>query len=199
MFKIKTGFKQKRKKAQHIVEFAILMPIFIAFFCFMFPFLTINFRNFKFSYFASNLVTKAIENPDPLFYINKNEWNPERFSEQIEEALSNIGEETNIFLITKTPQVDFVSLWYMAPIRSIFGMVGKNYFYYMVPINNSYTEAPVFNIGANKLKDCFDRYYRGPQRNLQRKNSPLNNGKSESHDNIDEGTNEEGMDGALGG
>ena len=156
MFKI--NFKKNKKKAQHVVEFAIIMPLFLFAFSFIFPVMAETYRNFKFSYDFINRVTRVIEN-QPVFNTKGDFYD---YSIEHEILNSNIEDirNANIFIIN-TGQTSFISGATTHPIKALFGVVGKGYFHFMVPVNEAFLEPSVLNITTGNLDSNFvlGRYY----------------------------------------
>lgn len=155
MFKIK--FQKKIKKAQHIVEFAILLPFFIIIFSFIFPLMAETYAHFNFSYFLINLVSNTIEGQLPLE--SKNDAAMYDFRDEMIHGLT--ANPPNLFIIY-AKQTAFITGYSNMPITTLFGVIGKNYFFFSVPVNNAYLKPTVLNVTTEQLNDTFtDDFYRG--------------------------------------
>ena len=87
--KLKT-FLNRKSKAQHIVEFAIMAPFFIIALAFIIPIITVNFQNFQFVYKFNNAINLVL----PTLTIDNNPEAP--YNE--EERTYNFGEYRHYYL-----------------------------------------------------------------------------------------------------
>ncbi len=147
----------KKKKAQHIVEFALIIPIFIMAFSIIFPIMTETYVHFRFSYYLINLVKQGIQQ-QPVF-TTKEEAEGYVFVDELNTMAQNTDMPPLYITSIETPQTDFIIGSINMPIKTLFGVVGKNYFYFTVPIGASYTAPTVLNITEGNLNQIMQDYY----------------------------------------
>ena len=167
------SFLNKKSKAQHVLELALIMPLLIICFCFVFQMMVETYAKYKFSYAFTNATRQLLRNR-PVY-------------NSLEEMGITAGEGEELgqydyiailkdYLLAEVGNIPFTDIQ-VSPIESasgntiyligayqlveemIFGQTGSEYFYYFVPINKVYTEPLVLNYSENDVKSYFDFYY----------------------------------------
>ena len=155
----KNHLLNKRKKAQHIVELSIIMPLFIMVFSFVFPILVNTYSNFHFVYKFANCVSAEIGSVN--YFNSIQDYNNYNFMDNVKERLENVqGGDIFVSLIESKPSAYVIGNF--RPERDfiyLFGIVGKNYFSYIVPINLSYIYPPVLNLPFASVQTAFEAYH----------------------------------------
>lgn len=166
MFQIKNIKKiGKKSKAQHVVELALMLPIFIICFSFTFQLMVETFSKYKFSYIFTNSVRNTINNP--VIY----ESVPDEYSitEIVQSELaSELTLDTNRIPFTdvyiETVESDettfFRGAYQLATEKLFFGETGKEYFYFTIPVNYTYTSPIVLNKTTNNVESYFNFYFK---------------------------------------
>lgn len=164
------------KKAQQIVELALMLPFFIICFSFVFQLMVETYAKFKFSYVFTNSVARAVE-IQPVF-TNRADAASFNFRRDVENSIRaaaigipHQGLEIDSFIFA-SPLVDSVNNRfkggvnnYIAGIfitdveRIFFRSTGLEYFYFIIPINRIYFEPLILNISNENLSDFFDDWY----------------------------------------
>ena len=159
-----------KKKAQHVVELALLMPLFIILFCFAFQIMVETFSQCRFAYVFANSVKSTI-NSEPVFE-NMDEFNEymeeNRLIEDIQQTVTasigagsgSVFETTNVSLLN-TEIVSFFVGAFQYRSKTIFlnNSLANTYFFFNVPINTAYVEPMVLNLANVNLEYAMNDYY----------------------------------------
>lgn len=165
--KIKNFIKQNKKQAQHIVELALVMPLFIIIFSLIFQLLIGTYVKYKFSYILTNSIKAAIQN-QPIFntlnnalaynIINVVQENMERTL-----GIANNGQDNPMAITIRTIEtmnITFLLGAFQYSANALFfGQIGKEYFQFFVPVNTAYIKPLVLNETTGNIEDYFTNYY----------------------------------------
>lgn len=164
MFKLKTKIMNK-KKAQHIVEFALVVPIFIIMFSFILPQAANIYNQFQIPHLFMGAVSAAIENqPTDETSIEYN------FANEIERRMN--GRVTAY--VVEAEQNAYIGGAATQEYPMLFGIRGKSYFNALVTINKAYVEPTVLNISGSTLKNNFAAYHAPNPAQAQSSATPQN-------------------------
>lgn len=164
------------KKAQQIVELALVLPFFIICFSFVFQLMVETYAKYKFSYIFTNSVARAIE-IQPVF-TSKTDATGYNFRRDVENstraAALNVphqGLEIDTFIFD-TPLVDsadnkfkgglnnYIAGVFITDVeRLFFRSTGLEYFYFIIPINRIYFKPLILNITDENLNEYFNDWY----------------------------------------
>lgn len=149
MFKLKTKIKNK-KKAQHIVEFALVVPIFIIIFSFILPYGASTYRHFQTTYLFMNAVSDVIENQPTddtaASYI---------FADEIKRKMS----DDMVSYIVEGEQNAYISGIINEEYQMLFNLKGTSYFNTLITINKAYVKPTILNLKGKTIKNDFNAYY----------------------------------------
>ncbi len=162
---IKSYAKINKKQAQHVVELALIMPVFIILFGFTFQLMVETFVKYKFSYIFTGAVKNSVVN-QPVFE-NKEQKDSYDFAKETEDIVINSMGGANssyININTKesiiTPNTDFfIGTFKYNNTKPFFGKNDGSYFYFIIPINRAYVEAPFLNKNKGEIENYFKDYF----------------------------------------
>lgn len=167
MFQIKNIKKtDKKSKAQHVVELALMLPIFIICFSFTFQLMVETFSKYKFSYIFTNSVRNTINNPEifndiadienfSITDIVQNELEDELMLDTNRIPFTNVTVET----VISDETVFFQGVYQLETVRLFFSEAGNEYFYFTIPVNAAYTSPIVLNRTEDDIETYFDSYF----------------------------------------
>ena len=156
----------KKSKAQHVVELAMMMPLFIILFSYTFQLMVETYSKYRFSYIFTNSVRNVINNPviyDNL--TNAADYNIEKLVQtELDRELSKSGKIpfTNVLVeaINSNETTFFRGAYQLVADRIFFGQTGKEYFYFTIPINKTYTPPIVLNKTTFDVESYFNFYFK---------------------------------------
>ncbi|MCD8023981.1 MAG: hypothetical protein LUE64_00410 [Candidatus Gastranaerophilales bacterium] len=155
--------KNRKKKAQHVVEFSLIIPFFIIIFTFVFQALVETYAKYKFSYVFSNAVRVSV-NYQPV-YSSKERADDYDFRTITENILSNAFttgsdntyESVDVARITSEKTTYLIGTFKYVT-KLIFG-TGGTYFYFTLPVSNAFVEPVILDNSSDEVDTYFDNYY----------------------------------------
>lgn len=183
---LKINFKiNKKKQAQHILELALIMPLFIMIFSFTFQLMAETYSKYKFSYIFTDAISRAIDNTTVFSSISEfKNYNfidtslkdfTKDFSvaakgdyillDKVKATLSALisedrGAVTSTVTMVPTENILYlISTFEFNSARLFFNKAGKEYFYFSVPINRSFAAPSILNKTTNDIDSYFYWFY----------------------------------------
>lgn len=162
---LKNNFLNKKSKGQHILELALMMPFFIIAFGYAFQIMAETYAKYKFSYVFANTIRLTVDKQPVLQNINKLVFYDIR--EEIENSIKDIYriKDTSVFTdiqagTISTPNTLYIIGAFQYKTKMLFlNDRGKEYFYFIVPINSAFSKPPVLPYDTTDINGFFDRYY----------------------------------------
>ncbi len=168
----KNNFLNKKSKGQHILELALMMPFFIIIFGYAFQIMVETYAKYKFSYIFTNAVRVIIQK-QPI-YKNISEaagYSVREKTEEIVKAAFESGADSpfvnvEVGTISTDKTVYLIGAFQYITKMLFFGDSGKEYFYFIVPVNKTFTTPLVLNNSQSDINSYFSKYYSmyGPRR-----------------------------------
>lgn len=160
------SIKKGKKKAQHIVEFALMMPFFIILFSWIFQMMAETYSKYKFSYVFSSAITNAV-NFQPVYEDMENSKNyslAKSTKNILTQGLmrTNKSPYTDIDISTiETKRVTFLlGVFNFVNTMIFIGNTGNAYFYYALPVGSAFIKPMVLNVSNENLENYFENYYK---------------------------------------
>jgi len=145
----KNNIKNKNKKlAQHLVEFALVVPFFVMIFSMIFPYCASAYKNFRYTYILPKQLSVAIDG-------QPTDGSPYNFTEIMENNMQN---RMSPYII-ETEQTAYVGGSVVSEYKMLFGIRGNSYYSVIVPINKVFVEKTNLNITNTRLVNDFTAYY----------------------------------------
>lgn len=162
----------KKSQAQHVVELAMMMPLFIILFSYTFQLMVETYSKYRFSYIFTNSVRNVINHPviykdiaNISDYRIENNVYDELKSELVKNGVNKNTSEipfTDIFvdIVNSDETVFFKGAYQLLSDKIFFGQTGKEYFYFTIPVNKIYTEPIVLNKTTHDVESYFNFYFK---------------------------------------
>lgn len=200
-----------KKQAQHVVELALMMPLFIILFSYTFQIMVETYSKYKFSYIFTNAVRTCVK--DQPVYNSLSEANAYDFREETKSAIDRAVlkskipySDIQIGTINTDKMTYMIGGFQFVTKRLFFGSGGTEYFYFIIPVNKAFTEPDVLNKTSHDVDSYFewyftlfaDKYYESMEEDLTGTGSEGGSDGSEGEGEGESGT-DEGTDGADNG
>lgn len=197
----------KKSKAQHVVELAMMMPLFIILFSYTFQLMVETYSKYKFSYIFTNSVRNVINSPEIYkdianvadYDINK------AVQEELENEITKTGSKipfTSVLveIINSDETTFFKGAYQLVADRIFFGQTGREYFYFTIPVNKTYTLPIVLNKTTHDVESYFNFYFKYYSEKYFEAEDTTEGGGTEGGDGTEGGTEGGGGgDGTEGG
>ena len=201
----------KKSKAQHVVELAMMMPFFIILFSYTFQLMVETYSKYRFSYIFTNSVRNVINNPEIYQDIaNISDYNIQNTIQneldyQITKSNSRVPFTDVLVYVAESNETAFVRGAYRLLAESIFfGQTGREYFYFTIPINKTYIEPIVLNKTTFDVESYFNFYFKYYSDKYFEADDTTSSGgnveggeTTDGTDGGDESGNDEGISGSL--
>lgn len=157
----------KKSKAQHVVELAMMMPLFIILFSYTFQLMVETYSKYRFSYIFTNSVRNVINNP--VLYnnvANISDYNIQSLIQtELENEITRSGSRipfTDVLVyVAESDETDFIrGAYQLVTDKIFFGQTGKEYFYFTIPVNKTYTTPIVLNKTTHDVESYFNFYFK---------------------------------------
>lgn len=157
----------KKSKAQHVVELAMMMPLFIILFSYTFQLMVETYSKYRFSYIFTNSVRNVINNP--VLYnnvANISDYNVQNLIQtELENEITRSGSRipfTDVLVyVAESDETDFIrGAYQLVTDKIFFGQTGKEYFYFTIPVNKTYTTPIVLNKTTHDVESYFNFYFK---------------------------------------
>lgn len=159
----KTVSEKRKKAAQHVVELALMMPLFIILFSFTFQIMVETFSKYRFSYIFTNAVRTAIQMQPVYDKIPSQAYD---FINEIDSSVKRalVGERTPFSdvqtgTINTNTNTYLIGAFQFVAKRLFFGESGKEYFYFIVPVSTAFCEPLVLNKTTHEVESYFEWYF----------------------------------------
>lgn len=198
----------KKSKAQHVVELAMMMPLFIILFSYTFQLMVETYSKYKFSYIFTNSVRNVINSPEVYKDIaNVANYDINKIvQEELENEITKTGSKipfTSVLveIINSDETTFFKGAYQLVADRIFFGQTGREYFYFTIPVNKTYTLPIVLNKTTFDVESYFNFYFKYYSEKYFEAEDTTEGGGTEGGTEGGEGTEggTEGGDGTEGG
>lgn len=158
----------KKSKAQHVVELAMMMPLFIILFSYTFQLMVETYSKYKFSYIFTNSVRNVINSPVIYQNIaNVADYNitniiQDKLRNEITQNGTNKIPFTDVYVeaVNSDETIFFRGAYQLKADSLFFGQTGTEYFYFTIPVNRTYTAPIVLNKTTHDVESYFNFYFK---------------------------------------
>ncbi len=159
------NINRHKRKAQHIVEFTLMMPIFIIIFSWIIQVLAETYSKYKFSYIFSSSIVNAVSNQK--IYDNMDDSERENYSlaDNAENIVKNKlrVKNTNFLDVSvksiPTERVVFLISSFTSKYTLLFAGRSGAYFYFTIPVGTAFAAPPVLDETETSTGEFFNSYY----------------------------------------
>lgn len=199
----------KKSKAQHVVELAMMMPLFIILFSYTFQLMVETYSKYKFSYIFTNSVRNVI-NSQVIYQniANVADYNitniiQDKLRNEITQNGTNKIPFTDVYVeaVNSDETIFFRGAYQLKADSLFFGQTGTEYFYFTIPVNRTYTAPIVLNKTTHDVESYFNFYFKYYSEKYFEAEDTTEGGGTEGGTEGGEGTEggTEGGDGTEGG